>query len=185
MKNLQYFLNEGMLDIKPAEGYEKFNLKHDGIHPKEATTVHDSIVGIQKGDRRVAWVDLTKEEAENLRGVGILKMYDDLDSKVAKAKIKKLSQGGWGLKGATLFVDREYLIYMPNYKDQALEAKKEFMRRGGWWTENGNTAEQGIYLARLMGYGEEYIVPHIKKYYPSFDVEKYIEKNPRNKTLAP
>lgn len=177
-------INESVV-VKPDSYYAQFNLPIDGIKPasKEAHGI-DSLLSKK---RRIAWVDKRFDETNeefnqrmNKLGLETIKLYD-IDDDVAKDKIKELSEGGWGVSGATRQVDGEYLVYLPKYKEQAELAHKELLRRGGWWYQTEPEAD--IYLARLMGYGEEYIVPYIRKYFPDFDVDGYIQKNPRNKTI--
>jgi len=177
------------MGVDPDSFYAQFNLEKDGIEPGIDTKGFQSLLD---GKRRVAWVDRsgvcggtyngTHEEYVDEMGelgLGVIKLYDITDD-IAKAKIKHLGGGGKD-KWATNLVDNEYIAYLPEYEDQAKLAYEEFRRRGGWW--NQTEPEPDIYLARLMGYGEEYIVPYIRKYHPNFDVESYIEENPRNKVI--
>ena len=135
---------------------------------------------LMDGERRLAWVDQGKAELAESDGLGVMKLYTQGEPIYWK-KVAELSDGGWGVKGASNFIDSEAIVYLPEYEDQAKLAYEELRRRGGWWTVTD--PESDIYLARLMGYGEEYIVPYIRKYHQDFDVESYIEENPRNKVI--
>jgi hypothetical protein len=176
-------LNESM--IMPDNYYSQFNLPVDGVKPasKEVREI-DSLLNKK---RRVAWVDAnfgeSKDEFEKRmesKGLKSIKLYN-INDDIAVTKIKELSEGGWSEMAATRQVDSEYIVYLPKYEEQAKLAHKELIRRGGWWTVT--EPESDIYLARLMGYGEEYIVPYIRKYHPNFDVDDYIKQNPRNKVI--
>lgn len=168
--------------VEPQIYYAMFNLENDGIKPGLDANGYQTLLD---GQRRVAWVDGSSDQdkyVNKIKGLGldVIKLYD-INDDIAKAKIEELSGNGWGKEGATNLVDNEYIAYLPEYEDQAKLAYEELRRRGGWW--NVTEPEADIYLARLMGYGEEYIVPYIRKYHPNFDVESYIEENPRNKTI--
>jgi|TARA_R110002167_G_scaffold211324_3_gene415850 hypothetical protein len=178
-------INENMV-VKPDSYYTQFNLPVDGIKP--ASVEANDIEYLLNKKRRVAWVDKKFDETHDefvkrmdSKGLIPIKLYD-IKSDIAKDKIKELSNGGWSEFGSNRQVDNEYLVYLPNYKEQAELAHKELLRRGGWWYQTEPVAD--IYLARLMGYGEQYIIPYIRKYFPDFDVYEYIEKNPRNKLIS-
>lgn len=178
---------ESSMMVHPEIDYSKYNLEIDGIDPMSVGSDKEGIKSIIDTKRRVAWVsDSDIEKAP--KGFGIIKMYDlnnpNSDSgKVGMEKTKFLTNGNdrtW-INYMTKFVDNEYLLYNKKYKKQAILAHKEFIKRGGFW--NQTNPESDIYLARLMGYGEEYIVPYIRKYFPNFDVENYIKENPRKEAL--
>jgi hypothetical protein len=186
----EFKINEKMgMSVEPDPFYVQFNLEKDGIEPGRDANGHQTLLD---GQRRVAWVDRSGvcggtyngthddyvDEMGKL-GLGVIKLCDITDD-VGKAKISSLSKNS-SEKWSTDLVDNEYLAYLPEYEDQAKLAHKELRRRGGWWLQT--EPEPDIYLARLMGYGEEYIVPYIRKYHPNFDVESYIEENPRNKVI--
>lgn len=177
-------LNENMT-VMPDNYYAQFNLPVDGIKP--ASREAQGIDSLLSRKRRIAWVDAGFGETQEdftkrmeSKGLKVIKLYD-INDDIAKNKIKELSSGGWGESGATRQVDSEYIVYLPEYEDQAKLVYEELRRRGGWWTVTEPEAD--IYLARLMGYGEQYIVPYIRKYHPDFDVDNYIKQNPRNKVL--
>lgn len=177
-------LNENM-SVMSDNYYSQFNLPIDGVKP--ASNEVRGIDSLLSKKRRVAWVDSnigeSKDEFEKRmesKGLKAIKLYDIKDS-IAVAKIKELSESGWGELASTRQVDSEYIVYLPEYEEQAKLAQEELRRRGGWWTIT--EPESDIYLARLMGYGEEYIVPYIRKYHPNFDVDDYIQQNPRNKVI--
>lgn len=178
-------LNESMGSIVPEMEYAKYNLEVDGIPPMSVTSDSDSIKSVYNRNRRVAWVNLEKmfKVADEF---DVIKMYDlndpgSVSGKVGHEKIKELSgYGNWG-NYAYPYVNKEYLLYNGKYEKQAIAAHKEFLKRGGWWYETNPVDD--IYLARLMGYGEEYIVPFIRKYFPDFDVDTYIKENPRKEAL--
>lgn len=116
------------------------------------------------------------QEAED-KGFKFLPLFDDgVESGVGKEKYKKLSELPKEV------VEDDVLVYNPDYHGQALAAKRELLRRGGFWYESGGPVH-GIYLARLMGYGEEYIRPFIRRQFPWFDVDDYMRKHSRERLL--
>jgi hypothetical protein len=157
-----------------------------GIDPMSVTSDEKSFYSLNQKLRRVAWVNLDADDIVKARSMnlGLIKMYDTnipKESKIAKTKIDDLSKHGWSKIGAENIVDMEYLIYIKKFKKQAEAAHNEFLKRQGWWKQEN--AVDDIYLARLMGYGEQYIIPFIRKNYPNFDVDTYIEKIQEKKQL--
>jgi hypothetical protein len=164
--------------------YSKYNLEIDGVDPMSLSPEVINKKSVLSDRRRVAWVDVY-DDFTPPSGYSMIKMFDldNPNSESGKVGIRKIKDLGrvnsmsWALK----FINGEYILYNDKYKGQAEKAHREFIKRGGWW--NQTDPKSDIYLARLMGYGEEYIVPYIRKYFPTFDVESYIKENPRKETL--
>lgn len=171
-----------------------------GVDPMTLTDDERSIRSVINKKRRVGWtnqkypivrdlddinaIDLRYpnqkpdiiQEAED-RGFKFLPLFDNgVESGVGREKHKKL------LTIPKKVVENDALIYNPDYYGQALAAKRELLRRGGFWNESGGPVH-AIYLARLMGYGEEYIRAFIERNFLWFNVHDYMSKHSRERLL--
>lgn len=172
--------------VQPDNDYSKYNLEYaDGIDPMSVTDDQKGIDSILDNKRRVAWISSNIDQSELPNGYSIIKMYDfdNVESESARVGMSKcdVCDSEFSKNFMYSIAQKEHLIFNNKYKKQAMLVHKELLRRGGFWYQTN--PESDIYLARLMGYGEEYIVPYIRKYFPDFDVDGYILKNPRELTL--
>ncbi len=155
-----------------------------GIDPMTQCDDNIGLNSVVNGDRRVAWVfekNLSRYMINKATkgGFKFLPIYPTLTSKDAKVRIKGLTEGGWSkITNLEKLVGGEMMLYNPKFPKQAKAARKELRRRDGYWHQTKPKSD--IHMARLMGYGEKYIIPFVKKEFPSFNIDEYIEKNPRN-----
>lgn len=154
-----------MISINDCKLDRNFDTEFDPMSLGYSWQDINSIINKQ---RRIAWViaaDLSEymiRKANRCDYLNWLQIYDK-ESKTFNNRVRR-----YGIN----FVKSEHMIFISGYEKQAQAAKEELLRRDGYWTLTFPEAD--INMARLMGYGESYIIKYIEKHYPEFNINNYI-----------